>query len=115
RYHPLPAAVRPRRPSSSRHHVLVEISGANSATVDAYSALTDDFYDRLGDEGGFERRTLLNPAIFKLLGDAVGRRILDAGCGHGYLSRLLARRGAFVTGAEPAEVPYQYALRREEQ
>ncbi|MBV9231878.1 MAG: class I SAM-dependent methyltransferase, partial [Chloroflexi bacterium] len=43
-----------------------------------------------------------------------GKRILDAGCGQGYLCRLLARKGASVTGVEPAEALIRYALRREE-
>lgn len=93
----------------------MEVSDANRDTVDLYSGLADEFYDSVADDGGFERRTLLNPAIFHLLGDVVGRRILDAGCGSGYLSRLLAQRGASVVGVEPAGVPFQYAQRREQE
>ncbi|HEY4382909.1 MAG TPA: class I SAM-dependent methyltransferase, partial [Ktedonobacteraceae bacterium] len=40
--------------------------------------------------------------------------ILDAGCGQGYLSRLLARKGAHVTGIEPSEAFYTYARQREQ-
>ena len=93
----------------------MEVSDANRETIDAYSGLSEEFYDRLGDDGGFSRRTLLNPAIFRLLGDVDGRKVLDAGCGHGYLSRLLTRRGAEVTGVEPAALPLEHARRREEQ
>jgi SAM-dependent methyltransferase len=92
----------------------VEISDANRSTIDAYSRVGDDFYDRLGDDGGFARRTLLNPAIFHLLGDVDRKQVLDAGCGHGYLCRLLAARGASVTGVEPATVPLDHARRREQ-
>lgn len=56
---------------------------------------------------------MLNPAIFRLLGPIDGKSILDAGCGHGYLCRLLAQRGALATGVEPAGVPFEYARRRE--
>jgi 2-polyprenyl-3-methyl-5-hydroxy-6-metoxy-1,4-benzoquinol methylase len=56
----------------------------------------------------------VNPAIFSLLGHAQGKTILDAGCGQGYLCRLLARRGAHVTGIEPSEAFYTYALHREQ-
>ncbi len=63
-----------------------------------------------GDEGDFARQQLLNPALFALLGDVSGKQILDAGCGQGYLCRMLARRGAIVTGVEPAEVWYRYSL-----
>ena len=42
---------------------------------------------------------LLTP-LLELLGDVTGRRVLDAGCGEGYLSRVLAARGARVTGID---------------
>ena len=46
------------------------------------------------------RGDLLDPLILDLLGEVKGKRILDAGCGDGYLSRKLARLGAKVTGVE---------------
>lgn len=54
------------------------------------------------EDGDFARKHLLNPSIFSLLGSIEGKTILDAGCGNGYLSRLLANRGAVVTGIDPA-------------
>jgi 2-polyprenyl-3-methyl-5-hydroxy-6-metoxy-1,4-benzoquinol methylase len=42
----------------------------------------------------------LLPPLLELLGDITGRRVLDAGCGEGYLARVLAGRGADVTGVD---------------
>ncbi|WP_370935237.1 class I SAM-dependent methyltransferase [Amycolatopsis sp. cg13] len=52
--------------------------------------------------GDFSKEHLVNPVLLRLLGDVRGRRVLDAGCGNGYFSRMLAERGASVTGVEPA-------------
>jgi 2-polyprenyl-3-methyl-5-hydroxy-6-metoxy-1,4-benzoquinol methylase len=38
--------------------------------------------------------------LLDLLGDITGRRVLDAGCGEGYLARVLAAREAHVTGID---------------
>lgn len=43
------------------------------------------------------------PATLALLGDVVGKRVLDAGCGSGALSAKLVDRGASVTGVEVSE------------
>lgn len=67
-----------------------------------------------GPEGDWGRQHLLNPAIFRLLGPIAGKRLLDAGCGQGYLCRLLAGRGALVTGIEPAANALAFALREEQ-
>lgn len=52
--------------------------------------------------GGWDRyREELNtPAFLRLLNPVGGDRVLDAGCGEGTNSRLLARRGARVTGVD---------------
>ncbi len=53
------------------------------------------------EEAGIEREPIM-PTFLKLLGDVSGLTTLDAGCGEGYLSRILARRGANVTGIDIA-------------
>jgi len=55
------------------------------------------------EEGDLHRIVLLNPALFALLPDVRGLRVLDAGCGEGYLCRKLARLGARVTGVDYSE------------
>jgi SAM-dependent methyltransferase len=40
------------------------------------------------------------PHMLGLLGDVAGQDLLDAGCGEGYLSRILAARCARVTGVD---------------
>jgi len=56
------------------------------------------------------RRDLLDPIVLEILGDISGKRILDAGCGEGYLSRKLAQLGAKVTGVELSQGMLSFAL-----
>lgn len=86
---------------------------SNADVIRSWGKASQESVKSFGDEGDFTRKYLLNDAIFALLGDVQGKRILDAGCGQGYLARLLAKRGAQVTGVEPAEAWYRYALERE--
>ena len=86
----------------------------NRDIIAAWSNAPQQDAERHGDEGDFARQHLLNPALFALLGDIAGKRILDAGCGQGYLSRMLAKQGAIVTGVEPADVWYHYSFEREQ-
>ena len=46
------------------------------------------------------REFLNNPAFLALIGDLRGRQVLDAGCGDGYNTRILARAGAHMTGVD---------------
>jgi len=57
-------------------------------------ALTDA--DPAGDPFG------ILPTLLALLGEVSDQDVLDAGCGEGYLSRILAARGARVTGVDLA-------------
>src|SRR5262245_22478423 len=64
-------------------------------------------------DGDFAKRHLLNADVVRLLGEVAARRVLDAGCGNGYLSRILASRGAHVVGVEPAQALYEFAVAAE--
>jgi 2-polyprenyl-3-methyl-5-hydroxy-6-metoxy-1,4-benzoquinol methylase len=86
----------------------------NTEAISAWSQVSPEMVANFGDEGDFTRRYLLNPALFALLGDVAGKAVLDAGCGQGYLCRMLAKRGAAVTGVEFADAWYAYAAQREQ-
>jgi 2-polyprenyl-3-methyl-5-hydroxy-6-metoxy-1,4-benzoquinol methylase len=86
----------------------------NADIIKAYENAPKQLIEGFGDEGDLTRQYLLNPTLFALLGDVHGMTILDAGCGQGYLARLLARRGARVTGIEPVDAFFTYALRHEQ-
>lgn len=62
-------------------------------------------YARVNENGLFNR-WYARPAVLDLLGDVVGRRVLDAGCGSGPLAADLHERGASVAGfdASPAMI-----------
>lgn len=57
-------------------------------------------WHRFYGENDLNRCDLLDPIILEVLRDVKGKRIMDAGCGDGYLSRKLAKLGASVTGVE---------------
>ena len=67
------------------------------AQWDALADVWTSGYTELGD---VNRRYVIDPVLFALLGNVKGLRILDAGCGFGYLSRLLAKKGAVVSGQD---------------
>ena len=87
---------------------------SNQDIIAVWSNAPQQDVERHGDEGDFARQHLLNPALFSLLGGVAGKSVLDAGCGQGYFSRILAKQGAIVTGVEPADVWYRYSLEREQ-
>lgn len=85
----------------------------NAEIIASWATAPRHMIEALGDEGDFLRQYVLNPTLFILLGTVRDKVILDAGCGTGYLARLLAKQGARVTGLEPAESLFGYAAERE--
>lgn len=85
----------------------------NDEAIKRWGAVPREALDAIEPEGDWAKRHLLNPVLLRMLGDVRGRRVLDAGCGHGYLARMLASRGAQVTGVEPAESLFAYAADKE--
>jgi SAM-dependent methyltransferase len=78
-----------------------------SANADAWEA----GYDERGD---FNRKYCSDPVLLSFLGDVRGQRVLDAGSGAAYLSRLLARRGARMVAVENARRFHEIALAHQE-
>src|SRR5437868_5212986 len=56
---------------------------------------------------------LASDQAVELLGETAGKIVLDVGCGEGHIARRLARAGAHVIGAEPAETLRQAAMDQE--
>jgi ubiquinone/menaquinone biosynthesis C-methylase UbiE len=70
--------------------------------------------DRQGEEGDLWHRTLIDPGLFARLGELPkGTRVLDLGCGNGYIARRLARRGARVVGVDASAELIERARARE--
>ena len=59
-----------------------------------------DWRTQVGDEGDANRRLNSDPVLWRFLGDVTGLSVLDVGCGTGYLSRQLLRRGAVARGVD---------------
>ncbi len=57
-------------------------------------------YSELGD---LHRLALLNPALFSLVKAVKQAKVLDAGCGEGYLSRIFAKSGAAVVAVDSSK------------
>ncbi|MFX1474799.1 MAG: class I SAM-dependent methyltransferase [Promethearchaeota archaeon] len=71
-----------------------------------------DFHeDRMA--GDPNRQHIIDPALWTLLGDVRGLSVLDAGCGHGYLTRLLATKGADAIGVDYSKLFIDYCRKVE--
>jgi len=78
---------------------------------DSYAAELASF-TAAREQGGVANDGLLRQ-LLEVLGDVAGLRVLDAGCGDGYLARVLAARGARVTGIDLGPRLIERARRRD--
>jgi len=97
----------------SEHFTLGEGTPDDEVIAAQWNAVAPEWDARYGEEGDTYRVHLLNPALLSILGDVRGKRVLDAGCGNGYMCRLLARRGAQVVGVDLAPRWIEIARGRE--
>lgn len=68
--------------------------------LERWDIVADEYNTLQGKIGDPFRRLILDPVIFELFGTVRDQRILDAGCGNGYISWQLTKRGARVSGVD---------------
>lgn len=66
-----------------------------------------------GDVGVWHQQNDIDPVIFKVLGDVKNKKVIEIGCGNGYFSRFLAKRGARVTAIDLSDKLLEFAISRE--
>ncbi|OZQ67429.1 SAM-dependent methyltransferase [Paenibacillus sp. VTT E-133280] len=79
---------------------------------DKYAELISSSY---GETGDIHREVFLNPALIRLMGSVENKKVLDAGCGEGYLSRMIAKAGASVTGVDYSQNMIQLATSKSQE
>jgi SAM-dependent methyltransferase len=84
------------------------------ARARAKDEFTEWYDEKQGDTGDPWHRTLIDPGLFAALGELPrGTRVLDVGCGNGYIARRLARAGANVVGVDTSHALIERARARE--
>ncbi|MCU1238290.1 MAG: Methyltransferase type 11 [Candidatus Solibacter sp.] len=68
-----------------------------------WNRVADDWHIQIGAAGDSNRILNSDPVLWAFAGDVGGLKVLDAGCGTGYLCRQLRDRGAAVTGVDLSE------------
>lgn len=78
-------------------------------TLDGWDGIADAWIESTNGRGSYHRKGLLDKWMLDAVGDVSGLKVIDLGCGEGRFSRMLAERGADVTGLDFTERFVEYA------
>lgn len=81
----------------------------------AWDNLADKWSRWYTECGDMNRWYIVDPALFRIIGTVKGLSVLDAGCGNGYLCRLLAKKGAKAFGVDISKRFIQIAEQKEKE
>jgi len=82
-------------------------------TETKWDKMAEWWNQEVGEKGVWHQRNSIDPVVFKKLGNIKNKVILEIGCGNGYFTRLLAKKGAKVTGIDLSRKLIAFALKRE--
>ena len=80
-----------------------------------WNRVAQDWDIQVGEDGDSNRILNSDPVLWKFMGEVQGLRVLDAGCGTGYLTRKLAQKGALVTGVDLSPKMIEIAREKSQQ
>jgi SAM-dependent methyltransferase len=92
------AEMKPSRVSQAEAAAATTLSEREVAR--AWDGNADSWAEQVRSGGDAYREHYNNPAFLEFIGDLRAQRVLDAGCGEGYNTRILARCGAHLTGVD---------------
>jgi len=93
------SARKPLSPSVDRTR-LGRRKITETEVADLWDKNADLWADHVARGWDLYREYLNNPSFLKLIGDLKEKKVLDAGCGEGSNTRILAKRGALMTGVD---------------
>jgi SAM-dependent methyltransferase len=91
------------------------VTGLAEESAASWEAIADGWAERIRTKTEWARPILLDKPHLDLVGDVAGKRVLDAGCGEGRFARMLAERGAKVSGIDLSERMIGHAIRAEQE
>jgi len=74
----------------------------------------ESWVDFVREGKDYFRDELNNPGMFRIIGNVKHQLVLDVACGEGYNTRMLARKGARVSGIDLSQRLLEYARLQEE-
>ena len=74
-----------------------------NSTKSEWNKIAEEWDKEAGDTGVWHQRHDIDPVIVRLAGKVKEKKILEIGCGNGYLSRKMAKKGAKVTAIDISE------------
>ena len=68
----------------------------------SWGHVADWYHEHVSESDDTYHDKVIKPNLLRVLGDVVGKRVLDLACGEGFFARTLALQGARVTGVDIA-------------
>ena len=68
-----------------------------------WQEIAQTYNNIVGEKGDIMHEKVINPIVIDFLGDLKGKVVFDAGCGNGYMSRILSKTASRVVGVDFTE------------
>jgi SAM-dependent methyltransferase/O-antigen ligase len=81
-------------------YFVFDIDKAKDSSVLDWNRAAQEYSSFIGRDGDFVRQSIINPYIGTQIDRASGKKVLDLGCGEGYLARLFQSNGFVFTGVD---------------